>query len=156
MRTAGPSPREFYSTPEEKNKLNWFSFELADCLFEALGRADRKLARHLQSLPAVSGFAVAVAKHLRATIHGRKSMQLDRTDFPRDLIVQHFPNLPHQHHERVIDTLAAAWDAHIDHCLDCSQACIHDGLSPCPYFDEPPDRDGAGCRRRGTQPARDR
>ncbi len=161
MTTMAIDPRRFYNSPDEKNKLNWFCYALAESIRAQIDLGlGKKLAKHGFDAAAVVAFAVDYAQHMKTVMQKRMSMPVDSGELPQELIAQHFAGLDAKLVHRLAECLAAGWDAQIDRCVSCSQQCIKDWRSACALFDETgaqcpaAAQNGGGSGRSAGAPAR--
>jgi len=134
------SPSHFFTTDQEKTKLNWFLFEYAREL-ESFIRRDKPLCNKLNkkaiSRNVIAGFCIRYSKQMQPQILDRVEGRTDTVRMDHDAIAVHFPQLDDALVDRLLTVAAAAWDSQTEACCACPVRCISERDQLCPLFDDP-------------------
>ena len=134
------SPADFFSTNEDKIKLNWFLFEYALELEAFIGR-DRELRERLKRRGIgdreVAAFCVSHAKHMKRGILDRVSGKTENVRIGYEGIEAYFPTIEDPLVDRLLTKAAEAWDSQTEACVVCSTRCISEKEQRAPMFDDP-------------------
>jgi predicted GNAT family acetyltransferase len=134
------SPKDFFSTNEDKTKLNWFLFEYALQL-EILAWYDRGLRERLRGKgigdKEVAAFCVRYAKHMKAEILDRVSGKTENVRMGYEPIEAYFPTIGDALVDRLLTKAAEAWDSQTEVCVVCPARCISEKEQRATMFDDP-------------------
>ena len=133
------TPADFFSTDQEKIKLNWFLFEYAlEC--EAFIRRDKKLRSRLGRKEvddrAIASFCIHHAKQMRNEILDRVSDRIANIHIGYEGIESYFPQIGDELVDRLLTKVAEAWDSQTGACVECPTRCISEKDKRAPMFDD--------------------
>ncbi len=134
------TPDDFFSTDQEKIKLNWFLFEYAlEC--EAFIQRDKGLCARLRQKGigdrAIGSFCIDYAKQMRKEILDRVSGRTANVSIGYEEIESYFPQISDELVNRLLTRVAEAWDLQTGACVDCPTRCISEKDKYAPMFDDP-------------------
>ena len=133
------SPADFYTSEEEKTKLNWFCFEFALEL-EMFIHRDRKLRSQLWRKKIndkkIAGFCIHYAKHMKGEVLDQLSGKVPNVRIGYEQIETYFPTIGDLLVDRLLTVTAKAWDSQTDACVSCPTRCISEKDHMAPMFDD--------------------
>ena len=134
------TPADFFSTDQEKIKLNWFLFEYALEL-EAFIRRDKKLCSRLRRKgvddQAIAAFCIHHAKQMRSEVLSRVSGKTTNVFMGYEGIEAYFPRIGDELVDQLLTKVAEAWDSQTEGCSVCPTRCISERNQRAPMFDDP-------------------
>ena len=109
MTMYGISPSEFYSQDSEKNKLNWFCYELALTIFQGIDKKTRRRLRKKKiDETELARFSVYYAKHMKGVVLRKLAGEIEQTIISYVPIESFFPGRARAIAEKRIEQLTAA------------------------------------------------
>jgi len=134
------NPADFFSTNEDKTKLNWFLFEYALELEASVWR-DKELRERLRDKDIgdreVAAFCVSHAKLMKREILDRVSGKTENVRIGYKEIEAYFPIIGDALVDRLLMKAVEAWDSQTKACVVCPTRCISEKEQRAPMFDAP-------------------
>ncbi len=132
-------PAHFFSTDEEKIKLNWFLFEYAlEC--EAFISRDKNLCSQLSRKKVdnrdIAFFCIHHAKQMKNQILDRVSGNIAIVRMSYEGIESYFPQIGDELVDRLLTKIAEAWDSQTGACVECPTRCISEKDKRASMFDD--------------------
>jgi len=130
-------PYHFFSIQEEKTKINWFSFELACEIDQAISYKFKKyLSKKGYTKESFNKSCIHLAillqgvalKKLRNEISG---MEINYTE-----VKKAFPKLNDKTINKLSECTGDAWENLLRVCVSCPSACVSNKDDYCPMFDD--------------------
>ena len=134
------SPADFFSTNEDKTKLNWFLFEYAlelEAFIWRDGELRERLRRRGIGDREVAAFCVRHAKYMKRGILDRVSGKTENVRIGYEGIEAYFPTIKNALVDRLLTKAAEAWDSQTEACVVCPTRCISEKEQSAPMFDDP-------------------
>jgi hypothetical protein len=134
------SPAHFFSTDQDKTKLNWFLFEFARELESFVHRKRRlrsRLSRKKVDDNALAGFCVHYAKSMKGQILARVSGQTDNVRIGYEEIETYFTKIGDYLVDQLLTVAAEAWESQTAACACCPTRCISERDERASMFDDP-------------------
>jgi hypothetical protein len=132
-------PTSFYSSENEKIKLNWFCYELSmgiyDEIKESLGEQLKKYKIDDESL---AEFSIYISKKMKEIILQKLSGRIEKVYFSYEMVESYFPNLSDRVVNKMLDAISKAWDELLSVCEICPTRCISEKDVYCTMFDGGP------------------
>lgn len=137
---AGPQidPSQFSTLPGGKNKLNWFAFELACEIRQAITPPlARTLVKRGYDGRRIDRSCIALAIGLQGVVLKQLKGEIPQMEIGWDQVEAAFPGLTGKMTDRLLDATGVAWDRLLSVCVTCPSACVTNKDAPSPLFDDP-------------------
>jgi hypothetical protein len=134
------SPDKFFSTEDEKTKLNWFLFEFAqetESFIHREKRLKKRLAGKDVDGARIGDFCVHYAKRMKAQILDRLSGRIPQVRIGYEEIERSLPEIDDRLVDQLLTILAKAWDSQMEACVACPTRCISERDERAPMFEDP-------------------
>lgn len=133
------SAKKFYNAPDQKTKLNWFTYEIALSFQSELH--DPSLVavckRHKITEQQIATFCIHYAKHMKKVILSFLRGEIPLIEIPYEPVYAMWPSLSEDELIAIQDHLDKAWDTQLDSCVNCPSRCISEKERLCAMFDDP-------------------
>ena len=133
------SPDRFYSTDDEKTKLNWFLFEFAqetESFIHREKRLKKRLAKMGVDDARIGDFCVHYAKQMKAQILDKLAGRIPQVRIGYEEIERFLPEIDDRLLDQVLTILAKAWDSQMEACVACPTRCISERDQRAPMFED--------------------
>ena len=132
------TPDKFYSTEDEKTKLNWFLFEFASELESKIRTPLRKrLMKKKVGRERIAEFCVFYSKGMKQEILDRVSGRTENVSLSYQPIEEFFPELNDKLVDQLLTAACGAWESITDACANCPTRCISERDRRAYMFDDP-------------------
>ncbi|MDR1636750.1 MAG: hypothetical protein LBR93_05375 [Treponema sp.] len=127
----------FYSTEDEKIKLNWFCYEYAFILYSKLRNGGKlKKYRKKNTQEQIVNFCVYFSKEMKKSIHERLAKLVDTLTIYEEYVEQYYPENSRRENLLLLTAAQEAWAELLDGCVICPTRCISEMNRKCVFFDE--------------------
>ena len=127
----------FYSSNNEKTKLNWFSYELAMAIYdETKQSAGNLLWRSKIGDEDLALFSIYFSKKMQDIILQKLAGKIESVYFSDEMIESYFPNISNKLENKMLDAISNAWDEQLSYCETCPTRCISEKDAYCTMFDD--------------------
>jgi hypothetical protein len=131
-------PRRFSALPGGKCKFNWFAFELASEIRQAIPPPlARTLAKRGYDRARIDRSCIALAIGLQAVVLKQLSGEIPQMEIGWEPVEAAFPGLTDKVVDRLLDCTGMAWERLLSNCVACPSACVTNKDDDCPLFDAP-------------------
>jgi hypothetical protein len=132
------TPDKFYSTEDEKTKLNWFLFEYAAELESKIKTPLRKrLKKKKVDSQKIAEFCVFYSKSMKQKILDRVSGKTENMTLSYNPIEEFFPRLTDKLIDQLLTAACDAWESLTEMCVKCPARCISERDRKSHMFDDP-------------------
>lgn len=132
-------PTSFYSSENEKTKLNWFCYELSLSIFDEIrGNLGKRLKKFEIDDAAIAELSIYLSKKIRNIILQKLSGKIKKIYFSHEMIELYFPDLSDRLAGKMLDIVTKAYDELLSVCEICPTRCISEKDAYCTMFDEGP------------------
>ena len=139
FRTDQIKPTAFYSSEDEKIKLNWFCYELSMGIYNELKEhLEKRLKKYKIDDKSIAGFSIYISKTIKEDILQKLSGKIERVCFSYEMVVSYFPTLDDRLVSKMLDAILKAWDEQLGFCEACPTRCISEKGAYCTVFDDGP------------------
>jgi len=136
-------PSRFAALPGGKRKFNWFAFELACEIRQAIAPPlVRTLAKRGYDHARIERSCIALAIGLQGVVLKQLRGEIPQMEIGWDQVEAAFPGLTNKMVDRLLDCTGTAWDRLLGYCVACPSACVTNKDDDCPMFDDPLYSDG--------------
>jgi hypothetical protein len=134
----GIDPSRFSALPGGKRKLNWFAFELACEIRQAIKPPlARTLAKQGYDRARLDRSCMALAIGLQGVVLKKLRGEIPQMEIGWEQIEAAFPGLNDKTVERLVNCTGTAWERLLSVCVTCPSACVTNKDDHCPMFDDP-------------------
>lgn len=134
------SPDRFFSTDDEKKKLNWFLFEFAqevEIFIHGEKRLKKRLHRKGVNDSRIGDFCVHYAKHMKGEILDKLAGRIPQVRIGYEEIETFLPEIGDRLADKLLTIIGKAWDSQTKVCEVCPTRCISERDERAPMFDDP-------------------
>ncbi len=130
-------PTSFYSSENDKIKLNWFCYELSMSIYdEIMENLEKQLKRYKIGEKAFAEFSIYLSKKMKDIILQKLLGRIEKVYFSYEVVESYFPNLSDRMVNKMLDMIAKAWDEQLSVCEICPTRCISEKEAYCTMFDD--------------------
>lgn len=131
-------PRCFSALPGGKRKFNWFAFELACEIRQAIAPPlVRTLAKRGYDRARIDRSCIALAIGLQGVVLKQLRGEIPQMEIGWEPVEAAFPGLTDKLVNRLLDCTGTAWERLLRACVACPSACVTNKDEHCPMFDDP-------------------
>ncbi len=132
-------PIFFYSSENEKIKLNWFCYELAIGIYDELSENfGERLKRYGIDNKEILEFSIYISKVMKGVILQKLSNKIDKVYFSYDMIEACYPQLDDELKNQILEGISKVWDEQVGVCEVCPTRCLSERDAYCTMFDYGP------------------
>ena len=132
-------PTSFYSSENEKTKLNWFCYELSMGIYDEIKENfGKRLKKYKIDNEALAEFSIYISKKMKDIILQKLSDRIENVYFSYEMVESYFPNLSDRQVNKMLDAISKAWDELLSICEICPTRCISEKDAYCTMFDGEP------------------
>lgn len=131
------SPTSFYSSQEDKVKLNWFCYELSLSIYGDMKcKISSRLKKKKISDVALAEFSIFYAKKMKDEVLKQLSGEIEKVRISYEPIEEFFPNIGDEMVNKMTDVISYSWDHMLSFCEVCPNRCISEKDAFCTIFDD--------------------
>ena len=130
-------PTSFYSSKNEKTKLNWFCYELSVGIYDDMkDDIGKRLKKHKIRDEVLAEFSIYISKKMKDVILQKLSCRIENVYFSHEMIESYFPNLDDKFINKMLDSISKTWDKQLSFCEICPTRCISEKDAYCTMFND--------------------
>ncbi len=130
-------PYHFFSNQNDKTKFNWFAFELACEIEQAVPyKLKRYLSKRGYTKQTFNKSCIELASLLQGIVLKKLRNEIPDMQINYSEVEKAFPKLNDKTINRLLDCTAKAWDSLLGVCVSCPSACITNKDEYCTMFDD--------------------
>ena len=130
-------PDHFFSSQEEKTKLNWFAFELASEIDRAVPfKLKKYLSRRGYTRQTFNMACIKLAYLLQGVALKKLGNEIADMQINYTEVEKAFPKLNDKTIDKLLDCTGAAWENLLSVCVSCPSACVSNRDDYSPMFDD--------------------
>lgn len=130
-------PHHFFSSQNDKTKLNWFAFELACEIDMAVSPQLKKLlAKRGYTRQTFNMSCIRLAKLLQNVVLRKLRNEIPEMQINHSEVEVAFPKLDDKIIDKLLCCTAKAWGSLLDVCVACPSACVSNKNDYCLMFDD--------------------
>lgn len=130
-------PIHFARTRKDKTKFNWFAFELASEIDQAVPNKLKKyLSKYGYTQASFNQACIQLATLLQGTVLKKLNGQIPDMEISHAQVKAAFPKLNDKTIDQLLDCTSEAWGHLLDGCSLCPSACISNRHDYAPMFDD--------------------
>lgn len=127
----------FYSSQNEKIKLNWFSYELSMAIYDETKQSAGNLLRRSRiSDKDLASFSIYFSKKMQNIILQKLAGKIETVYFSDEMVESYFPNISNKLENKMLNAISNAWDEQLSFCETCPTRCISEKDAYCTMFDD--------------------
>ncbi|GAB6267230.1 MAG: hypothetical protein STSR0001_26820 [Methanothrix sp.] len=131
------SPTSFYSSQDDKIKLNWFCYELALSVYDSMkDELAYRLRRKKISDEVLAEFCIYYTKAMKDEVLRQLSGEIEKVCISYEPVESFFPDIGDDMVNKITDAISYAWDHMLSICEVCPNRCISEKDVFCTLFDE--------------------
>ena len=136
-RSSTIKPTSFYSRENEKTKFNWFSYELARGVYDAVkNTTGNLLKRYKIGDEELASFSIDFSKKMQNIILQKLAGKIDTIYISYEMVEFYFPDITDKQINKILTAISEAWDELLSICETCPTRCISEKDVYCTMFDE--------------------
>lgn len=137
------TPSRFSALPGGKCKFNWFAFELASEIRQAITPPlARTLAKRGYDRARLERSCIALAIGLQGVVLRQLRREIPQMEIDWRQVEAAFPGLTDKLVDQLLSCTGTAWERLLSVCETCPSACVTNRGDHCPMFDDPSYADG--------------
>ncbi len=130
-------PYHFFSNQDEKTKLNWFSFELACEIDQAVSYKFKKyLSKKGYTKESFNKSCIRLAVLLQGVALKKLGNEISDMEINYTEVKKAFPKLNDKTINKLSECAGDAWENLLSVCVSCPSACVSNKDDYCPMFDD--------------------
>lgn len=130
-------PASFFTSQNDKVKLNWFFYELSMAIYDNLKKSiGLRLKRNKISDQALADFSVYYSKGMKPIILKTLSGEIESIYISYEPVQSFFPSLEDGLINKMTDAISRAWEETLSICEICPNRCISEKDAYCTMFDD--------------------
>jgi len=126
----------FYQDDGDKIKLNWFCYEYANNIYDAI-KKDAKLAQYTcgYTRKQIAEFCLYFAKRMRKSVYDRNAGKSNIIAVDARYIYEFYPENTYKMTQTLLEAASAAWGEQILTCANCPNRCLSECFEITDMFD---------------------
>ena len=130
-------PEHFFSSQSEKTRFNWFAFELACEIDQAIPYKLKKyLSKRGYTKETFNQSCIKLARLLQIVVLKKLNKTIPDIELSYVEIEQAFPKLDDKTVNEILEYVSTAWERLLGVCVVCPSACISNKDKYCTMFDD--------------------
>lgn len=130
-------PSHFFSNRKEKTKFNWFAFELACEIKNAIPpKLKKSILKRRYTEQTINQSCVRLAFLIQGVILKKLRNEIPMMQINYTEIEEAFPKLTDKTTDALLTCTSKAWGKLLDVCVSCPSACISNKDDYCVMFDD--------------------
>ncbi len=131
------NPKNFYSNQDEKTKFNWFAFELACEIDQAVPYKLKKyLSKRGYTKEIFNKSCVELANLLQGIVLRKLNNEIPDMQLNYTEVEKAFPKLNDKTINDLLTCTENAWENLLKICVSCPSACVSNKDDYCSMFDD--------------------
>jgi len=130
-------PNHFFSNRKEKTKFNWFAFELACEIENAVPpKLKKSIIKRRYTEQTFNRSCIRLAVLIQGIILKKLRNEIPMMQINYTEIEKAFPKLNDKTIDELLTCTSQAWEKLLDVCVSCPSACITNKDDYCEMFDD--------------------
>jgi len=131
------NPENFYSNQDEKTKFNWFAFELACEIDQAVpSKLKKYLSKRGYTKETFNKSCVKLANLLQGIVLRKLNNEIPDMQLNYTEVEKAFPKLNDKTINDLLTCTENAWENLLKICVSCPSACVSNKDDYCSMFDD--------------------
>jgi hypothetical protein len=128
--------KNFYQDDGDKIKLNWFCYEYANNLYNAIAAEKRLIRYRREQTPAqIAEFSIYFAKRMKKSIYDNQTGKSEILAINAEYVYEYNRKYTYKQMQALIETARTVWDATLLGCTACPNRCLSEAFELTPMFD---------------------
>jgi len=128
--------RNFYQDNGDKIKINWFCYEYANNLYNAI-MVEKKLMRYRKDHTSaqIAELSIYFTKRMKKSIYDRQTGRSEILAINAEYIYEYNRKYTYKQVQALIETAEAVWSDTLLGCTSCPNRCLNEAYELTPMFD---------------------
>jgi len=128
--------KSFYQDAGDKIKLNWYCYEYANNLYNAIKKSDKLIQyRRGHTQKQIAEFCLYFTKRMRKSVYDRNAGRSSITAIDARYIYEFYPENTYKMTQTLLEAAVAAWDEQVLSCANCPNRCLSECFELTDMFD---------------------